>query len=120
MLDFIKAVFFFFSFHLLRVTLKTCKMISIQSDLKVWVVPLFLLQNDKNAVWYNPAGIARMRRSRARRKLHIFTFPNLQAAWNASGLNYKEYHAVTMSRLSAILWLTPVIRSVLKISLFSM
>ena len=46
------------------------------------------IANDKNAVWYNPAGIARMRRSRSRRKLHIFSFPNVQASWNQNGLNY--------------------------------
>ena len=31
---------------------------------------------------------ARMRRSRSRRKLHIFSFPNVQASWNQNGLNY--------------------------------
>lgn len=46
------------------------------------------IANDKNAVWYNPAGVARMRRSRSRRKLHVFTIPNVQASWNESGLNY--------------------------------
>ncbi len=46
------------------------------------------IANDKNAVWFNPAGIARMRKSRSNRKLHIFSFPNVQANWNQNGLNY--------------------------------
>ena len=88
MLDFIKAVFFLF---FLSSTAGYAQ--NLQDDFytvrpKGMGGAFVSIANDTNAGWYNPAGIARMRRSRARRKLHIFTFPNLQAAWNASGLNY--------------------------------
>ena len=46
------------------------------------------IANDKNTVWFNPAGISRMRRARSRKKLHIVNFPNLQATWNENGESY--------------------------------
>ena len=92
MLDFIKAVFFFF---FLSSTAGYAQ--NLQDDFytvrpKGMGGAFVSIANDKNAVWYNPAGIARMRRSRARRKLHIFTFSKFTSSMERKWAKLHEYH----------------------------
>jgi hypothetical protein len=35
------------------------------------------IANDENAIWTNPAGIARIRKARSRKGIHLISFPNL-------------------------------------------
>ena len=44
--------------------------------------------NDKNTIWYNPAGVTRLRKARSRRRLHLVTIPNMQATANQNGFDY--------------------------------
>jgi hypothetical protein len=41
--------------------------------------------NDENAVWTNPAGIARIRKARSRSDLNLIKFPNIIAGTNRDG-----------------------------------
>ncbi|MBP9706017.1 MAG: hypothetical protein KBD78_00130 [Oligoflexales bacterium] len=44
--------------------------------------------NDENSVWTNPAGISRVRKARARSKLHLAKFPNLIAGANSASRSF--------------------------------
>ena len=46
------------------------------------------IANDKNTIWYNPAGVTRLRKARSRRRLHLVTIPNMQATANQNGFDY--------------------------------
>lgn len=59
--------------------------------------------NDENAVWTNPAGIARSRKARARETFHITKFPNLIGGANANGQAfYKGYMSAANQSVEAI------------------
>jgi hypothetical protein len=44
--------------------------------------------NDENAIWTNPAGIARIRKARSRSVVHSIKFPNLIVGANTSGQTF--------------------------------
>ena len=46
------------------------------------------IANDKNAIWYNPGGITRLRKARSRGRVHLVSIPNLQATANKNGYEY--------------------------------
>lgn len=46
--------------------------------------------NDQNSVWTNPAGIARIRKARSRKKLHLLSVPNMIAGGNSEGRQFYE------------------------------
>ena len=44
--------------------------------------------DDPNSVWTNPAGISRIRKARARSKVHMVSFPNAVVGGNQQGLAF--------------------------------
>ncbi|MGE0172817.1 MAG: hypothetical protein AB7T49_08530 [Oligoflexales bacterium] len=46
------------------------------------------IANDENAIWTNPAGIARIRKARSRSAVHSVRFPNLIVGANTSGQTF--------------------------------
>ena len=46
------------------------------------------IANDKNTVWFNPAGITRLRKARSRKILHLVNIPNIQATADQNGFDY--------------------------------
>lgn len=46
------------------------------------------IANDENAVWTNPAGIARVRKARSRRTIDVISIPNLVVGANTSGQDF--------------------------------
>ncbi|NRA65011.1 MAG: hypothetical protein HRU19_11055 [Pseudobacteriovorax sp.] len=46
------------------------------------------ISNDENAVWTNPAGIARIRKARSRSTVNLFKFPNISAGANGSSREF--------------------------------
>ncbi len=52
--------------------------------------------NDENAVWTNPAGIARLRKARSRKPVSLVTLPNAAAGYNTQGeLSYSLKNSET-------------------------
>ena len=48
------------------------------------------IANDENAVWTNPAGIARIRKARSRSTVNLVRFPNLAAGVNTEAKSFAE------------------------------
>lgn len=46
------------------------------------------IANDENAIWTNPAGIARIRKARSRKKVHLVSFPNLILGANTQSQSF--------------------------------
>ncbi len=46
------------------------------------------IANDENSVWTNPAGVARIRKARTRKKVHLVSFPNMVGGINAQGKTF--------------------------------
>lgn len=60
------------------------------------------LSNDHNAIWTNPAGIARVRKARSRYFFNVVHFPNLVAGVNTEGRQfYRKLQASGGSKKSA-------------------
>ena len=54
---------------------------------------------DKDAVWTNPAGIARIRKNRTRKKLHLISFPNVILGLNSGGQDfYKKFREISVDK----------------------
>ena len=56
--------------------------------------------NDESAFWTNPAGIARVRKARTRKSLHIFKLPNITLGLNAASRSF--YSAISGTSSSGV------------------
>lgn len=55
------------------------------------------ISNDENAVWTNPAGIARVRKARSRSTVHLVKIPNAVLGWNSNGSDLISGDVETLS-----------------------
>jgi hypothetical protein len=56
--------------------------------------------NDESAFWTNPAGIARVRKARSRKNVHILKFPNITLGLNAASRSF--YGAISGTTSSGV------------------